>query len=128
MSATPMSDKPALQPAQTPASPLPVPPSGDPAPAAAMAPPAGGPAWFRRLSSVLFIIFCFELGLFLLIYPWTDAWTENSLSVFAPPRLAADWRLLWNNSYFRGGMSRVGLVNIWIAIGEVFRMFSRRTN
>ena len=29
------------------------------------------------LVAILFIIFCFELGLFLLIYPWTDSWTDN---------------------------------------------------
>ena len=40
-----------------------------------MTPP--GPGWFQRLMSVLFIIFCFELGLFLLIYPWTDGWSDN---------------------------------------------------
>jgi quinol-cytochrome oxidoreductase complex cytochrome b subunit len=87
-----------------------------------------GPSWFHRLSSVLFIIFCFELGLFLLIYPWTDAWTENSLSVFAPAAVVPDWRLLWNNSYFRGAISGIGIANIWIALTEVFRMFSRRTD
>jgi hypothetical protein len=85
-----------------------------------------GPGWFQRLSSVLFVIFCFELGLFLLVYPWTDAWTENYLSLMAPARMEAGWRLLWNNSYVRGGVSGVGLVNIWIAVAEVFRMFSRR--
>ena len=42
---------------------------------APVVPPGRG--WFHRLSSVLFIIFCFELGLFLLIYPWTDAWSDN---------------------------------------------------
>jgi len=36
-----------------------------------------GSRWFQRLGAVLFIIFCFELGLFLLIYPWTSAWTDN---------------------------------------------------
>jgi hypothetical protein len=84
------------------------------------------PGWFQRLSSVLFVIFCFELGLFLLIYPWTDAWTENYLSLLAPARLETGWRMLWNNSYVRGGVSGVGLVNIWIAVTEVFRMFARR--
>jgi hypothetical protein len=85
-----------------------------------------GPKWFQRLSSVLFIIFCFELGLFLLIYPWTDAWTENYLSLLAPAHFQADWRMFWNNSYFRGGVSGMGLANIWIALTEVFRLFSRR--
>jgi len=95
-------------------------------PQAQPAPAKTGPTWFHRLSSVLFIIFCFELGLFLVVYPWTDAWTENYLSLIAPARFETGWRLLWNNSYVRGGVSGVGLVNIWIAIAEVFRMFSRR--
>ncbi len=68
-----MSEEPILQP--------------DSAPVPLLLPP--DPTWFNRLSSVLFIIFCFELGLFLLIYPWTDAWTENSLSLFAPATMAA---------------------------------------
>ncbi len=96
-----------------------------PEPAPIPLPAPVGQTWFNRLSSVLFIIFCFELGLFLLIYPWTDAWTENSLSVLAPASVAAQWRMLWNNSYFRGGVSGLGIANIWIAITEVFRTFSR---
>ncbi len=106
---------------------LPIP--GEPVPEQAIPPsrPAPqGPTWFSRLSTVSFVIFCFELGLFLLIYPWTDAWTENSLSLFAPARLAAEWRTVWNNSYFRGAISGIGILNIWIAVSEVFSMFSRR--
>jgi hypothetical protein len=103
----------------------PLPPSLQSPESVPSAPPVAGPTWFQRLASFLFIIFCFELGLFLLIYPWTDAWTENSLSLIAPARVQTTWRLIWNSSYFRGGMSGMGLVNIWIAIAEVFRMFSR---
>ncbi len=99
-----MSDEPAATP-----NPLPVP---------------AGTHWFHRLSSVLFILFCFELGLFLLIYPWTDAWTENYFSVVMPQGIFNEWRQLWNNSYVRGGISGLGLVNIWIAIVELFRMFT----
>ena len=85
-----------------------------------------GPTWFRHLSSILFVVFCFELGLFLLVYPWTDSWTENSLSLVAPARLETEWRMIWNNSFFRGGISGVGLVNMWVAVAEVFQMFARR--
>ena len=85
-----------------------------------------GPTWFQRLSAILFIIFCFELGLFLLIYPWTDAWTDNYFSVAAPDTLRSVWRELWNNSYVRGGVSGLGLVNIWIAVAEVFQLFVQR--
>jgi hypothetical protein len=85
------------------------------------------PQWFRRLSSVLFVVFCFELGLFLLVYPWTDAWADNYFSVAVPDSALSTWRTLWNNPYVRGGVSGLGLVNVWIAVAEVFRMFAGRS-
>jgi len=87
---------------------------------------AVGPRWFRRLSAVLFVVFCFELGLFLLVYPWTDAWADNYFSVAVPDRALSTWRELWNNPYVRGAVSGLGVVNVWIAIAEVFRMFADR--
>jgi hypothetical protein len=75
-----------------------------------------GHGWFQRLMSVLFIIFCFELGLFLLVYPWTGGWNDNYLA----------WHAFWNNGFVRGAVSGMGVVNLWIAITEVFRMFNRR--
>src|ERR1700750_1689406 len=68
--------------------------------------------WVHRLSSVLFIVFCFELGLFLLIYPWTDAWAQNYFSWLATSRFHSAWHEFWNNTYFRGALSGVGLVNV----------------
>ena len=82
--------------------------------------------WLQRLSSVLFIIFCFELGLFLLVYPWTDGWTNNYFAWLTANRLHSDWHDFWNNTYLRGGVSGLGLVNVWIAIGEAYRMFAKR--
>ncbi len=86
-------------------------------------PPGSG--WFQRLSSVLFIIFCFELGLFLLIYPWTDGWTDNFFAWAIPGAVQTSWHTFWNNGFVRGGISGLGAVNLWIAILEVFRLFSR---
>jgi hypothetical protein len=85
-----------------------------------------GPKWFQRLSSVLFIIFCFELGLFLLVYPWTDAWADNYFSAAVPDSAVTVWREWWNNPYVRGAVSGLGLVNVWIALAEVFRMLGGR--
>jgi len=82
--------------------------------------------WVHRLSSVLFIVFCFELGLFLLVYPWTDAWSQNYFSWLAAKHFQSAWHEFWNNTYLRGAVSGVGLVNVWIAVTEVFRMFSGR--
>ena len=85
-----------------------------------------GPSWFQRLTSVLFIIFCFELGLFLLIYPWTDGWTANYFAWAVPGSILSQWHAFWGNQFVRGAMSGVGIINLWIAIAEVFRLFSRK--
>jgi hypothetical protein len=95
------------------------------APEPPIVPPGSG--WFQRLSSILFIIFCFELGLFLLIYPWTDGWTDNYFASAVPGSVMTGWHIFWDNRYVRGCISGVGIVNLWIAVAEVFRLFSRRT-
>jgi hypothetical protein len=88
-------------------------------------PPGSG--WFQRLSSVLFIIFCFELGLFLLIYPWTDGWSDNYFAWAVAGSMLTHWHAFWDNQYVRGCISGVGVVNLWIAVAEVFRLFAWRT-
>jgi hypothetical protein len=103
--------------------PEPIAPLDQHSPAEGEAPKA---TWFRRLTTVIFIIFCFEIGLFLLIYPWTDAWSSNYFAWIAPGSMRAPWHEFWNNSYVRGALSGIGVVNLWIAITEVFQMFSRR--
>jgi len=94
------------------------------APEPPIVPPGSG--WFQKLSSVLFIIFCFELGLFLLIYPWTDGWTDNFFAWAGPESMQTHWHAFWDNRYVRGCISGVGVVNLWIALLEVFRLFSRQ--
>lgn len=84
-----------------------------------------GSGWFQRLSSVLLIVFCFELGLFLLIYPWTDGWSDNYFAWAMQGTIQPAWHSFWDNSYVRGCISGVGMVNLWIAIAEVFRMFTK---
>ncbi len=95
----------------------------EPASEPAMTPP--GPGWFQRLMSVLFIIFCLELGLFLLIYPWTDGWSDNYFAWAVRGSVQTTWHAFWNNSYVRGAISGMGVVNLWIAMNEVFRLFAR---
>jgi hypothetical protein len=97
------------------------------APAIENAAPAVPPtSWLHRLGSVLLIIICFELGLFLLVYPWTDSWSDNYFAWALRGSAQINWHAFWDNSYVRGGVSGLGLVNLWIAVAEVFRMFTRR--
>jgi hypothetical protein len=93
----------------------------------------GRGGWQHKITALLFAIFCAELGLFLLIFPWTDAWMSNRFATFAgetfmTATLASWWREIWPSPYFRGALSGLGLVNLWIATGEVMglRRFAAR--
>lgn len=76
--------------------------------------------WYHKMWAVLFITFCLDIGLFLLISPWTDAWDN-----FAA--YAHTLRPYCDNLYVRGAISGLGVINLYISLGEVFRLrrFSR---
>jgi hypothetical protein len=73
--------------------------------------------WRHKLGILLFIILSFEVGLFLLIFPWMQRWDANLIAGLAP------WmRDIWDSPYFRGALSGLGLLNIFISLGEVVRL------
>jgi hypothetical protein len=74
-------------------------------------------AWYHKLGIFLFIIVCFEVGAFLTVFPWTPQWDTNSLANLVPML-----RDFWTSSYFRGALSGLGLLNIYISLGEVSRL------
>jgi hypothetical protein len=86
------------------------------------APPAEPYSWRHKLSALVFIIFCLEIGVVLLIMPWSEYWDNNFSATWTP--VARDF---WESSYVRGAVSGLGIVNIFISFTELFRMrrFSR---
>ena len=88
------------------------------APAAAIEPhEAVKYRWYHKAFALLFIVFCLEVGIVLLILPWSEYWDDNYFSGLTPA-----WRNLWENSFLRGAVSGVGIVNILISFGELFRL------
>ena len=79
--------------------------------------------WYHKLSALLFVMFCLELGLFLLIFPWTDGWDSNFFSSLIP-----EWHRYWDSSYVRGAVSGLGVINLYICFVEAVRLrrFARR--
>ncbi len=79
--------------------------------------------WYHKMSAVVFIIFCLEIGLYLLIYPWTESWEGNYFSNLLP-----QLRDYWDNMYVRGAVSGLGVINIYVSLVEIFRLrrFARR--
>jgi hypothetical protein len=77
--------------------------------------------WAHKLAVILFVIVCFEVGVFLLIFPWTEQWGDNSVASLLPSLLHLP-RDYWTSSYFRGAWSGLGVVNIYISIAELLRL------
>jgi len=73
--------------------------------------------WAHKLGVILFVIVCFEVGVFLLIFPWTQQWDANLLANLIP-----GLHDFWSSSYFRGAWSGLGVLNIYISIGELLRL------
>ena len=86
-------------------------------PAPRVVPPPEPPRyrWFHKVGAVLFITLCLDVGLFLLIFPWTD-WWDNFVAFARPLRIYLD------TMYVRGAISGLGVVNLFISLGEVFRL------
>ena len=78
----------------------------------------------QRLWVVLFAIFAFEIGSFLVVFPWTDSWSLNQLPSFFPSSQTAI-QDMWDAPYFRSALSCLGLVNVYIALREILRLIHR---
>ena len=73
--------------------------------------------WYHKMAAILSAIFCFEVGVFLVVFPWMDYWPSNYFAGLSPW-----WFRIWSSNYFRGGLSGLGLLNIYIAFVQVFRL------
>ncbi|MBI3484459.1 MAG: hypothetical protein HY012_04830 [Acidobacteria bacterium] len=70
----------------------------------------------NRLLRVLLVLLCFELGVILVLIPWSAFWERNFFLDRYPQLIPV---LL--NSYLRGAISGLGLLDIWIAATLVRR-------
>jgi hypothetical protein len=74
---------------------------------------AGTPVWMQRVSLLVFVVFCIELGILLTVLPWTRVWSENSLLAGYPAL-----RSFLQQGFVRGVVSGLGLIDIWIGVWE----------
>jgi hypothetical protein len=84
-----------------------------------------GPQRTRRrrqspLQPATVALISFAVGLFLMVFPWTDDWNINYIQQISP-RLQD----LWDQDSFRGAFTGLGLVNIYIACLQIARLFRR---
>jgi hypothetical protein len=70
--------------------------------------------WYHKTAGLITVILLFELGIFLVVWPWASDWDLAFLPY--------DLRYIWNSNYFRGAVSGLGLLNIYLFFVEVFRL------
>lgn len=70
-------------------------------------------------STLLFILYCLEAGVFFIIAPWTVFWTTNPL--FQSTELLA---ALTESFYLRGLISGIGVVHLFVGMREAIALFS----
>lgn len=69
--------------------------------------------WIHRITLVVYVMFCIEIGLVLAVLPWRPVWTDNSI-VIAYPAL----RSFLGNNFVRGVVTGVGLLDLWVGIWD----------
>jgi hypothetical protein len=75
----------------------------------------------QKVIRYCFALFTLEIGLFLLIFPWTESWLLSELQDAHP--LLQMW---WNNPFVRTGLSGLGAINIYLAIHEFLHTLRNR--
>ena len=96
-------------------------PPADARPAAAPAELA--PVWLQRMSLVVLVIFCFYIGGLLVLLPWNTHWWVDNGWLQAHPAFDAVAQRGW----FRGLVSGLGLIDIWIGVSEMVHYRDYRT-
>lgn len=67
----------------------------------------------QRLKLGIDVVFFIELGMILVVLPWTTIWTQNSLLTGYPTL-----KMIADHGFLRGAVSGLGLLNIWIGISD----------
>lgn len=81
-----------------------------------------------RLLAAAFILFCLEIGLFLVFVPWSALWEHNALLNYS-----VYLRGLLLNNFVRGAVSGLGVVDLVLGASELgrfwrsFRIVNRST-
>jgi hypothetical protein len=79
------------------------------------------PVWLQRVSLVVYVSFCIEIGLWLIIVPWKQVWTANSLVANYP-----SLRAVFHSYFIRGLVAGLGLVDLWLGISEAVQYREKR--
>jgi hypothetical protein len=73
------------------------------------------------LRRLVYVAFFFEVGLLLLVLPWSAFWDRNYF-VFTWPAI----RPFLTSNFVRGGVTGLGAVNVFAGVADLALLFSTR--
>lgn len=75
-----------------------------------------------KLTVIVYILICFEVGVLLVILPWTSYWDDNFFLYFLTGRMHAAWLGdVLQSGYVRGFVTALGVVNMIAGLWEGYR-------
>jgi hypothetical protein len=74
------------------------------------------------LSRLLVLAYFVEVGLVLLVVPWSPFWGRNYFVDLWPAL-----EVVTRNNLVRGAVSGLGLINLWAAMAELATLFGMRS-
>jgi hypothetical protein len=74
------------------------------------------------LGRLLLLAYFVEVGLMLLVVPWSPFWERNYFSGLWPALEAVT-----RSNPFRGAVSGLGIINLWAAMSELAALFGLRS-
>ncbi len=69
------------------------------------------------------VAFFFEIGLVLIVIPWSAFWDRNYFAQLAPPLEA-----LITNNFVRGAVSGLGMINVSVGLVELVSIVLARAS
>jgi hypothetical protein len=77
--------------------------------------------WVQRLWLVIYVVFCIELGMLLIVLPWKAVWHTNALLANH-----STLRVFFQNYFLRGLVTGLGVVDIWLGVSEAVHYRERK--
>lgn len=75
-----------------------------------------------KITVIVYILICFEVGIMLLILPWTRYWDDNFFLYFITGKLNSPGLLAFLTSgWVRGAVTGLGIINILAGLRDIFK-------
>jgi hypothetical protein len=79
-------------------------------------------AMSAKVTAIIYILICFEVGILLVILPWTPYWDDNFFLNYITGKLQMTGLATFlQTGYVRGAVSALGIVNILAGLRDMFR-------